>query len=137
MIEQQDRRYKGYLMILINKQVLLKYKNQLDNKEFDMSNIYNEYEYLSMKISFDKNLISPQTDFMNDFINLLNKENFKSGMKVKISDFSEKGEGEKKIVVHIKKHCSQNDQIIIYSPDADMIIMTMILKYNIFIFYDL
>jgi hypothetical protein len=133
MIEQQDRRYKGYLMSLINKQVLLKHKNQLDNKEFDMSNIYNEYEYLSMKISFDKNLISPQTDFMTDFINLLKKENFKSGMDVEISDFSEKGEGEKKIVIHIKKYCSQSDQIIIYSPDADMIIMTMILKYNIFI----
>ena len=76
MIEQQDRRYKGYLMSLINKQVLLKYKKQLDNNEFDMTNIYNEYEFLSMKISFDKNLISPQTDFMLDFIVQLKKENF-------------------------------------------------------------
>jgi hypothetical protein len=58
MIEQQDRRYKGYLMSLINKQVLLKHKTQLYNKEFDMTNIYNEFEYLNMKISFDKNLIS-------------------------------------------------------------------------------
>ena len=31
MIEQQDRRYKGYLISLINKELLLKHKNQLDN----------------------------------------------------------------------------------------------------------
>ena len=133
MIEQQDRRYKGYLMSLINKQVLLKHKTQLDNKEFDMTNIYNEYEYLTMKVSFDKNLISPQTDFMLDFIIQLKKENFKDKLNMVVSDFNEKGEGEKKIVIHIKKYCSKDDNIIIYSPDADMIIMTMILKFNIFI----
>jgi len=133
MIEQQDRRYKGYLMSLINKQVLLKHKTQLDNKEFDMTNIYNEFEYLNMKISFDKNLISPQTDFMLDFITQLKKEYFKDKLNMVISDFYEKGEGEKKIVIHIKKYCSKDDNIIIYSPDADMIIMTMILKFNIFI----
>ena len=133
MIEQQDRRYKGYLISLINKQLLLKHKNQLDNKEFDMTNIYNEYEYLNMKVSFDKNLISPQTDFMLDFITQLKKENFKDKLNMVISDFNEKGEGEKKIVIHIKKYCSKDDNIVIYSPDADMIIMTMILKFNIFI----
>ena len=133
MIEQQDRRYKGYLMSLINKQVLLKHKTELDNNEFDMTNIYNEYEYLILKISFDKNLISPQTDFMLDFITQLKKEHFKDKLNMVISDFNEKGEGEKKIVIHIKKYCSKDDNIIIYSPDADMIIMTMILKFNIFI----
>ena len=133
MIEQQDRRYKGYLMSMINKQLLLKYKSQLDNNEFNDTNIYNEYEYLTMKFSFDKNLISPQTDFMLDFINQLKKESFKENLKVIISDFNERGEGEKKIVIHIKKYSLKDDNIVIYSPDADMIIMTMILKFNIFI----
>lgn len=131
MIEQQDRRYKGYIMSLINKKIKEKYKYLLDNNSFDFTNIYNEYEYLELKFSFDKNLISPQTDFMIDFINLLKKQDF--NMKTIISDFDEVGEGEKKIVKYIKKFNSDNDKIIIYSPDADMIIMSMILPFHIHI----
>jgi 5'-3' exonuclease len=124
MVEQQDRRYKGYLMSLINKKLIEKHKNQLNNSNFDFTNIYNELEYLNLKLSFDKNLISPQTDFMIDFINELKKQDFK--VKTVISDFNEKGEGEKKIVKYIKLHSKIDDRIVIYSPDADMIIMTMI-----------
>jgi 5'-3' exonuclease len=131
MIEQQDRRYKGYIMSLINKKIKEKYKYLLDNNSFDFTNIYNEYEYLELKFSFDKNLISPQTDFMIDFINLLKKQDF--NMKTIISDFDEVGEGEKKIVKYIKKFNSDKDKIIIYSPDADMIIMSMILPFHIHI----
>jgi len=131
MVEQQDRRYKGYLMSLINKKLIEKHKNQLNNSNFDFTNIYNELEYLHLKISFDKNLISPQTDFMIDFINELKKQDFK--VKTIISDFNEEGEGEKKIIKYIKKYSNKNDRIIIYSPDADMIIMTMILDFHIYI----
>jgi len=132
MIEQQDRRYKGYIMGLINKKVKEKNKFQLNNNSFDFTNIYNEYEYLDLKLSFDKNLISPQTDFMIEFINLLKKQNF-SINKTIISDFNEIGEGEKKIIKYIKKYNNKVDQIIIYSPDADMIIMSMIIPFNILI----
>ena len=131
MVEQQDRRYKGHLMSLINKKLIEKHKNLLNNNKFDFTNIYNEYEYLQLKLSFDKNLISPQTDFMIDFINLLKKQEFK--IKCIISDFDDYGEGEKKIVKYIKKYNKNSDEIIIYSPDADMIIMSMILPFNIYI----
>ena len=131
MVEQQDRRYKGYLMSQINKKLKEKYKHQLNNSNFDFTNIYNELEYLDLKLSFDKNLISPQTDFMIDFINLLKKEDFK--IKTVVSDFNEPGEGEKKIVKYIKLNSNKDDKIIIYSPDADMIIMSMILPYHIYI----
>jgi len=131
MVEQQDRRYKGYLMSLINKKLIEKHKYQLNNSNFDFTNIYNEFEYLNLKLSFDKNLISPQTDFMIDFINELKKQDFK--VKTIISDFNEEGEGEKKIIKYIKLHSGLNDRIIIYSPDADMIIMTMILQFHIYI----
>ena len=132
MIEQQDRRYKGYLMSQINKLIKDKYKFELNNNKFDFTNLYNEYEYLDLKFSFDKNLISPCTDFMVDFINKLKKEKFENS-DLEISDFNEKGEGEKKIIVHIKKHRLIDDNIIIYSPDADMIIMSMILEHSIWI----
>jgi len=129
MVEQQDRRYKGYIMSKLSKILMEKYKYLLDNNNFDFTNIYNEYEYLKLKFSFDKNLISPQTDYMIEFINLLKKQNF--GLNVIISDFDEIGEGEKKIVKYIKKYNKKEDKIIIYSPDADMIIMSMILPYHI------
>jgi len=129
MVEQQDRRYKGYIMSKISKILMEKYKYLLDNNNFDFTNIYNEYEYLQLKFSFDKSLISPQTDYMIQFINLLKKQNF--GLNVVISDFDEIGEGEKKIVKYIKKYNKKDDKIIIYSPDADMIIMSMILPYHI------
>jgi len=131
MVEQQDRRYKGYIMSKFSKILMEKYKNILDNNQFDFTNIYNEYEYLQLKFSFDKSLISPQTDYIIEFINLLKKQNF--GLKVIISDFDEIGEGEKKIVKYIKKYNNKVDKLIIYSPDADMIIMSMILPFNIHI----
>jgi len=133
MIEQQDRRYKGYLMSKITNLVKEKYKFELNNNKYNYSNLYNEYEYLGLKFSFDKNLISPSTDFMVDFVTELKKQKF-NGCDVLISDFNEKGEGEKKIVIHIKKYRKIGiDNIIIYSPDADMIIMSMILDHSIWI----
>jgi len=131
MVEQQDRRYKGYLMSQINKKLKEKYKVELNNSNFSFTNIYNELEYLDLKLSFDKNLISPQTDFMINFITQLKKQDFK--LKTIISDFTEEGEGEKKIVKYIKLYSKTDDRIIIYSPDADMIIMAMILKFHIYI----
>jgi hypothetical protein len=111
-----------------------KYKNNLNNSKFYYANLYNEYEFLNLKFSFDKNLISPCTDFMVDFIKELKKQKFGIGKEIVISDFNEKGEGEKKIIIHIKKNCKiGKDNIIIYSPDADMIIMSMILDHSIWI----
>jgi hypothetical protein len=134
MIEQQDRRYKGYMMSKISGLLKEKYKNDLNNSKFYYANLYNEYEFLNLKFSFDKNLISPCTDFMVNFINELKKQKFNVDSEVIISDFNEKGEGEKKIIVHIKKNCNiEKDNIIIYSPDADMIIMSMILDHSIWI----
>jgi 5'-3' exonuclease len=131
MVEQQDRRYKGYLMSQINKKLIEKYKDDLNNSNFSFTNIYNELEYINLKLSFDKNLISPQTDFMVNFITQLKMQDFK--VKTIVSDFNEEGEGEKKIVKYIKQFSNKDDRIIIYSPDADMIIMAMILPYYIYI----
>jgi 5'-3' exonuclease len=133
MIEQQDRRYKGYIMGFIHSLIKEKYKNELNNTKFYYTNLYNEYEFLNIKFSFDKNLISPCTDFMVNFIEKLKKQKF-GGNEIIISDFNEPGEGEKKIIIHIKKYRNiENDNIIIYSPDADMIIMSMILDHSIWI----
>jgi 5'-3' exonuclease len=127
MIEQQDRRYKGYMMSKISGLLKEKYKNDLNNSKFYYANLYNEYEFLNLKFSFDKNLISPCTDFMVDFINELKKQKFSIGSEVIISDFNEKGEGEKKIIVHIKK--KTDDYVFLHRP-ANYEMISALIQYG-------
>jgi len=77
----------------------------------------------SLPFSFNKSLISPGTKFMNKVIDYLKKEDYP--VETIISDVYEKGEGEFKILDYISKN--KLDDIIIYSPDADLIILGMIL----------
>lgn len=97
-------------------------------------------EYLNKNIeppfNWVKNNISPGTNFMNDLQkNLKSKELYNSLKKVCnnlenyiVSDTSSPGEGEMKIINYIKnKIIDTKDNIIVYSPDSDMIILLMLL----------
>jgi 5'-3' exonuclease len=77
------------------------------------------------KVSFNKSMISTGTVFMKNVIKTLKETNFP--VKTIISDTNELGEGEFKIVKYVNQH-KLND-FIIYSPDADLIILCLIL-YN-------
>lgn len=87
--------------------------------------------------SWSKNNISPGTNFMKrlqnslhskDFNNMVNKV-CKNIKKIKISDTTYPGEGEMKIINYIKKNkIDLKENICVYSPDSDMIILLLILN---------
>ena len=80
----------------------------------------------SLPFSFNKSLISPGTKFMDKVITLLKDKSF--NREILISDSNEKGEGEFKILDYILNN--NLDDVIIYSPDADLIILSMIIWVN-------
>ena len=98
MLEQKKRRFIGDLI----DQLVSKY---------------------ALPYNFSKSLISPGTKFMKKVIEYLNNEEF--GIETIISDTNDTGEGEFKILDYIRKN--KIDDFIIYSPDADLIILSMIL----------
>lgn len=98
MLEQKKRRFIGDLI----DQLVSKY---------------------ALPYNFSKSLISPGTKFMKKVIEYLNKEDF--GVETIISDTNDTGEGEFKILDYIRKN--KIDDFVIYSPDADLIVLSMIL----------
>ncbi|KAH3670342.1 hypothetical protein WICMUC_004838 [Wickerhamomyces mucosus] len=88
----------------------------------------------------DINMITPGSEFFNEF-NLKLHEFAKTESCLKNEDFNivvsdslESGEGEQKIMNYLKKiQNSQNltDKSIIYSVDADIIVMSLILSNNV------
>ncbi len=77
----------------------------------------------ALPYNFNKSLISPGTKFMKKVITYLNNEEFQNDTI--ISDTNDTGEGEFKILDYIRKN--KIDDFVIYSPDADLIVLSMIL----------
>ena len=121
MIEQKKRRYMNTIINEYKKILKEKYKNELQ-KSF-LPNKMNRYDY--KEISFDKNKISPGTDFMKKLTKKLKSSKFNT-KKYILSSFDEIGEGEKKILDYILQN--NLDNCLIYSPDADMILLLCLLK---------
>lgn len=90
------------------------------------------------EIKWNRNKITPGTGFMNKLVAYLNDEkiqnkikNGRPNLEIIISDMYEVGEGEKKIVNYINKYLKNTgNNIMIYSPDADMILLCMLLPVN-------
>lgn len=129
MIEQRQRRYLAAVTEEYEKRILQQYKDYLlDQPDF----IYLATKY---RIQWSRNKITPGTAFMQKLVTYLRSEKIQSKMKVNrkrmkiiISDMYEVGEGEKKIVNYINKYLANTaDQVVIYSPDADMILLCMLL----------
>lgn len=98
MLEQKKRRFIGDLI----DQLISKY---------------------ALPYNFNKSSISPATKFMKKIIDYLNNEKF--DVKTIISDTNDRGEGEFKILDFVRKN--KIDDFIIYSPDADLIVLSLIL----------
>ena len=137
ILEQKKRRYIGKLQQLYKQRLIELYKKELDVSSNNKDIFYNQYifEHKIQQYMFDKAKISPGTKFMHQlelkltdyFVN-----NIKIGYDIDCSD--NYGEGEKKIVLKMNQmyNSSQHDKnIIVYSPDADVILM-MLLKSNIY-----
>ena len=75
-----------------------------------------------VSFSFNKSLIKPGTKFMRKISEYLNNDKFVT--RTIISDTDDTGEGEFKIIDYIYKNKTKD--FIIYSPDADLIVLSMI-----------
>lgn len=132
LVEQRQRRYMGFIIENYKKKILAKYKNYLLDQP--------DYTYLATQdaIHWSRNKITPGTAFMHKMVKYLRSEKIMEKIKtnrpmmnVIISDMYEVGEGEKKIVNYVNRYLSNVDEsVMIYSPDADMILLCLLLPVN-------
>jgi len=136
IVEQKKRRFNGEFEKYMKLNILEKYKDKLQG---DDNNPINKYTYIKNKVNWSRNTISPGTNFMKKLTIYLKSVEFKNEInklfpkintdKLIISSFDEKNEGEKKIMDFLDSHNNQtNKKICIYSPDSDLILLSMILK---------
>ena len=124
IIEQKKRRYNGYILTRLKKKIFQKYEKDLPK---------NRQIYEENKKHFDRSKIISWTNFIKNIVESLTSEEFKTQLFEKninlkqfiMSDQNEFGEGEKKIMEHIIENKIKG-KYVIYSPDADVIILTMI-----------
>ena len=142
MVEQKKRRFMGEFEKNIKKHIVEKYKDSLDKPKSPDCNVpFNKYHYLTNHISWSRGNISPATFFMVKLGRYLDSLQFKNEInkiankvtsnKFIVSNFTEKDEGEKKIMDYINNTNNEvKGNICIFSPDADIILLSMILKNN-------
>jgi 5'-3' exonuclease len=126
IIEQKKRRYMGYL--------LSKFKKNIYNEKFEYVSEKRKI-YEKNKITYDRGRIISYTRLMKTIQDVLSSEEFLIELKIKninlekyiLSHQNVFGEGEKKIMDYIIQHKIKG-RYGIYSPDADMIILGIIIK---------
>lgn len=126
IVEQKKRKYNGYVISKLKEKIYESTQNDFTNER----KLYEKY-----KFSQDNNKIASWSQFMGNVIELILSEEFKSIMKVHntnleeiiISDQNVFGEGEKKIMEHIVQH-NKVGSYMLFSPDADIIILGIIAK---------
>jgi hypothetical protein len=119
-----------------------KYKKVIDNKMNKL--IYNDFEhtlskerkqYESMKYNYYKDVLIPQQDKPGNIFEKLNSEEYFDKLKTCFPNLSKievnprdfPGEGEKKIMEKIVEK-NTKCKYLIYSPDADVILISIILN---------
>jgi 5'-3' exonuclease len=102
----------------INQQRSRRYKSNLLNNKIN----YIKSKYDIAQDNWDTNAISPGTPFMNNLmkdLDVYTKNNFKdSKFNIDLSDSNNCGEGEHKILAHIKTTNNNNINKVIYGLDA-------------------
>ena len=150
MVEQVKRNFMGVFDSNIKKQILEKHKSKLNKNKTDCNIPFNKYQFLINKITWSKSNIKPGTSFMIRLAKKLKSNQFKmktmeifpnlKDTKIIISDHTEIHEAEKKIIDFINLEDNEvSDNLCIYSPDADMILLAMLIKQpfnNIYILRD-
>lgn len=81
---------------------------------------------------WDTNQITPGTKFMNQLIIFLNQKCKELPIQYILSDSNQPGEGEHKIMKFIDT-LPKNTNNVVYGLDADLIMLSMIRKYNIYL----
>jgi 5'-3' exonuclease len=129
IIEQKKRRYMGTLISKIDDLLFEKYGDDVKKNQ-------KRWEYEQHKINWDRAKITPGTEFMNllnceltgvDFEKKI-KETCSKLEKLIISGPYEPGEGEKKIVDHLRSTAQNKSSYVIYSPDSDVTLLGLLLN---------
>jgi 5'-3' exoribonuclease 1 len=105
-----------------------RYKSELDN--FTRNEIKIKYG-MTINDSWSNTSITPGTEFMYDLHKYLiehYKKKDHNKLKYIYSSYHTPGEGEHKILQHIKKNTEIEDSIVIYGLDADLIFLSMASK---------
>lgn len=134
MLHQKTRRFNKYFTNKAQKKLIKYYKKEL-NQEINLGKniFFNQYEFEKkiLKFRFNTNKISPATNFMikleNYLLLLFKNEKF----EFILDGFRNSGEAEMKIFVKLKSMDINN--IIVFSPDSDVILLMMLLFRNIVI----
>lgn len=123
LMEQRRRRYLGFVIEQMKKDIFKKHKNKIPKKK---------RIFLENKVSFNKGKISPGTRFMLDLYNSIRSNSYKNYVKkgiknlkkLTVSGYNEYGEGEMKIFWKAK------DNTLIVSPDSDVTLLGLLLTNN-------
>jgi 5'-3' exonuclease len=125
MVEQKKRRYNLYLINKLKKELYKDHCEKLDGK----TKIYE-----NNKFGYNRNKILAWNSFMTRVTTELTDKEYINNLKKKYVHLEEftfsganiPGEGEKKIIEYILQNNSDG-KYVIYSPDSDVIILSMIL----------
>lgn len=127
VVEQKRRRYMGRIVSGLKQKIREKYIDG-DAELPQIRKLFEQY-----KVGHDRSKITSGTSFMDDVATLLTSDNLTKAIKEAcpnltqyfVSTHNVAGEGEKKIIEEILLEKS-NGSYIIFSPDADVIILAMI-----------
>lgn len=141
MVEQKKRRFIGELMQILTAKFIedernYDYYNELfDGEEDKMYFDLREFELACMKFKFSKGKITPGTKFMDEL-----QRQIITIDGVILDGYENSGEGERKIIEKMNLYMKREDynpdiKITVYSPDADVIILTCLenMKFDIHI----
>uniref|UniRef100_A0A6C0ECE8 Xrn1 N-terminal domain-containing protein n=1 Tax=viral metagenome TaxID=1070528 RepID=A0A6C0ECE8_9ZZZZ len=132
ILEQKRRRYAGYIVSSLKKKI---YEENVKKNNFDAYRLI----YEQNKMSYDRGKIVQWSQVMTDINKLLTDPQFYNLLKEKCINLREVnmstgdvvGEGEKKIMQHINEN-PKSESYLIFSPDADMIILALVVNNTLF-----
>jgi 5'-3' exonuclease len=127
--EQKKRRYLSPIQVGIQNKVFEKHENELKKNK-------KKYLYEKNKIHWNTGNISPGTNFMYEMDKKLSSIEFKNKIKkicinlekYTFSGVYQPGEGEKKIVNDLRSLKGDKGNYVIYSPDGDVIVLSLLLN---------
>lgn len=107
-------------------------------KELYLEELRKEYKIDDMSSLFNSASISPGTSFMTKLSEglwkAINAKKFMGGkITVIFSDSSVPGEGEHKILPYLRNLRNSKEHIVLFSPDADMVVLGLQLKLDLYL----